>query len=86
MRYLEENRLFGTLDPSELRVLQESFEERVFLGDASFYRAMTALADARAPLVTLEQTEGEAPRDATSLKFSSAWSQRLRSRSRWPRS
>ena len=39
-------------------------EERVFLGDASFYRAITALADARAPLVTLDRAEGQAPREA----------------------
>jgi signal transduction histidine kinase len=37
MRCLEENRLFGTLDPSELRVLQESFEERVFQPGAQIF-------------------------------------------------
>jgi signal transduction histidine kinase len=37
MRCLEENRLFGTLDPSELRVLQESFEERVFQPGAHIF-------------------------------------------------
>ncbi len=38
MGCLEQNRLFGTLDSSELRLLQESCEERVFQAGAQVFR------------------------------------------------
>lgn len=38
MGCLEENKLFGTLDPAELRLLQESCEDRVFQSGSQIFR------------------------------------------------